>query len=365
MVKKFSFLLVICLLTLGLERTSYAEYSFRVILKYPFSSLHYDTLGNIVSDSLVRARPIKPIIFRSVAESLYQESVTNDSGYAVFVFDKWQDNTLVLPNNISRLAIDFPCTDKVIEVNGQITFEHLKYSDIDFRRSPGEIEIILPLTVYKDSFAIGNSSWINVCNIAVMNDMHIGEGYNDFGTYGWNDADSGYAPNNKYIINNHNVVAHINQHNPDFVVVLGDVTQSAERSEFQRARSMLGNLNTKPYIPILGNHDAWPYVWTNEASIPSDCFIGEYFYDGFETMFDSVAAIFPNWGKDPYFSSSPNLWSYYLNLSFDFQNWKFVGADFNSRNDAPWPWFGILGEADVNNHTLQWITQNVNVATNE
>ncbi|MEO0190633.1 MAG: hypothetical protein ABIL18_06605, partial [candidate division WOR-3 bacterium] len=51
--------------------------------------------------------------------------------------------------------------------------------------------------------------------IAIMNDMHIGEGYNDFGTYGWNDADSGHAPNNEYIINNYNVVVHINQHNPE------------------------------------------------------------------------------------------------------------------------------------------------------
>lgn len=64
----------------------------------------------------------------------------------------------------------------------RLPFEHLKYPDIDFRGSPCEIEIILPLTVFKDSFAIGSSSWINVCNIAVMNDMHIGECFYDFET---------------------------------------------------------------------------------------------------------------------------------------------------------------------------------------
>ncbi|MEO0190634.1 MAG: hypothetical protein ABIL18_06610, partial [candidate division WOR-3 bacterium] len=130
-----------------------ASYSFRIIVKYPFSSERYDRMGNIVSDSLVQFRPVTAIIFRSETESLYYESATNDSGYATITFDKWQDDTPVLPDDISRMAIDFPCTDKVIEVNGQITFEHLKYSDIDFRRSPGEIEIILPLTVNKDSFA--------------------------------------------------------------------------------------------------------------------------------------------------------------------------------------------------------------------
>ena len=218
-----------------------ATYSFKVIVKYPFTSEHSDTLGNVTSDSLTRFRPIKAILFRTEAESSYQESVTNDSGYAFFIFNNWHDNTPISIDNISRIAIDFPRTDEVIEVDGRITFKHLKYTDIDFRRSPGEIEIVLPWTVYKDSFAIGSSSWINVCNIAVMNDMHIGEGFLDFETHGWNDQDN-YMDGNQVTYNNHNIVVRINTLNPDFVVVLGDVTDSGERSEFQRARSILGDL---------------------------------------------------------------------------------------------------------------------------
>jgi len=61
-----------------------ATYSFKVIVKYPFTSEHSDTLGNVTSDSLTRFRPIKAILFRTEAESSYQESVTNDSGYAFF-----------------------------------------------------------------------------------------------------------------------------------------------------------------------------------------------------------------------------------------------------------------------------------------
>ena len=155
-----------------------ANYSCKVIVKYPFASRHqYDNLGNIIfSDSLVTSRLIKLIIFHAETESLYQEGVTNDSGYANFSFDRWADNTLVTIDNIIRLAIDFPNTDRVIRTDGKITFEHLKYPDVDFRKSPEEIEIILPMTVTKDEFIIGNTSWLNVCNFAVMNDMHISEG---------------------------------------------------------------------------------------------------------------------------------------------------------------------------------------------
>ncbi len=133
-----------------------ANYSFRVIAKHPFvSRQHYDSLGNVVFvDSLARFIPLRAIIFRTETESLYHESTTNDSGYTFFTFDRWTDNTLVTLDNIIIMAIDFPNTDRVIREGDRIIFEHLRYADIDFRRSPGEIEIILPMTVTKDEFTI-------------------------------------------------------------------------------------------------------------------------------------------------------------------------------------------------------------------
>uniref|UniRef100_A0A7V1EIL4 Uncharacterized protein n=1 Tax=candidate division WOR-3 bacterium TaxID=2052148 RepID=A0A7V1EIL4_UNCW3 len=97
---------------------------------------------------------------------------------------------------------------------------------IDFRRSPEKIEIILPMTVTKDEFTIGSTSWLNVCNFAIMNDMHIGEGDNDFGTSGWDDSDD---PNqtNTVIQNNKNVVAAINNLSLDFITVLVDAYSTA------------------------------------------------------------------------------------------------------------------------------------------
>lgn len=49
--RNFLLIWLLCL-SFGFLKTSQADYSFRVIVKYPFASLHYDTLGNIVSDSL-------------------------------------------------------------------------------------------------------------------------------------------------------------------------------------------------------------------------------------------------------------------------------------------------------------------------
>lgn len=233
----------------------------------------------IISDSAARFIPVKPIIFRTQAESLYQEKVTNDSGYVVFSFNNWQDKISVSPDNIIRMALDFPNTDKVIRADGRITFEHLIYTDVDFRSNPDKIEIILPMTVTKDEFIIGNTNWLNVCNFAVMNDMHVGEDFDDFGTSGWND-DTIAGQTNLKIQNNENIVAAINNLNPDFIVVLGDVTGSSERSKYKCARKILGQLLQKPYIPVIGNHDMWPYTDNGEVNIPADCYKGEYFYDG-------------------------------------------------------------------------------------
>ncbi len=57
---------VLCLITFGR-----ADYSFRVVVKYPFSSSHFDTLDNWVSDSLVRYREIKLTISNKGFPCLY------------------------------------------------------------------------------------------------------------------------------------------------------------------------------------------------------------------------------------------------------------------------------------------------------
>lgn len=130
-----------------------------------------------------------------------------------------------------------------------------------------------------------------------------------------------------------------------------------------------------PYVPILGNHDIWPYAGSSEAHIPDNCLLGEFFYKSFGDrwgyynpqydIFYKDSLHFANWKTAREFCSSPNNYSYYLNLSFNHQNYRFIGADFNSRNDAPYPWLGALGEGDVNSWSLNWIDAMVDSATNE
>src|SRR5947208_16873050 len=88
----------------------------------------------------------------------------------------------------------------------------------------------------------------------------------------------------------------INYHEHDknikFVVLSGDLTGSAEKSEFQTCKKLLDGLNM-PYVPIIGNHDIWPYVrYRNEAPYAcGDSVMGEVFAD----TYDRDKLFFDNW----------------------------------------------------------------------
>ena len=165
----------------------------------------------------------------------------------------------------------------------------------------------------------------------------------------------------------------INNLNPDFVVALGDLTDSGERSEFLKAKSILKSL-TASYIPMLGNHDTRPYARPDgEAEIPGDCYFGEYFYNIFADIFYWDSLHFARWKVAPHFSTPDISYnSYYFNSAFTCQNFQFVNVDHNTREHAiwrpgePWPPLGTQGDAkvDVPVYLLGWITQNVNDSEN-
>jgi predicted MPP superfamily phosphohydrolase len=98
-------------------------------------------------------------------------------------------------------------------------------------------------------------------SFAIITDLHIGWWYTDYGTEGW-DHDTG-GPDYRLTDRLNGIVKWINEneekYNIDFVAVLGDISDSAEYSEFLKAREALNNLNV-PYIPVIGNHDIWPYI---------------------------------------------------------------------------------------------------------
>ena len=97
-------------------------------------------------------------------------------------------------------------------------------------------------------------------SFAIITDLHIGWGWDlpDYGVDSFADDDTGQD----YWLTDRltNIVKWINN-NPQirFVVVLGDIADTAEYSEFLKARKILNELNI-PYIPVIGNHDVWPYT---------------------------------------------------------------------------------------------------------
>ena len=100
------------------------------------------------------------------------------------------------------------------------------------------------------------SSWSGIKSItittwsfAIITDLHIGRGYDDYGneTYYLTDR-------LQKIVNDIRTM----QPKPAFVAVLGDISNSGNELELSRAKIILDQLNDSgiPYLPLIGNHDA-------------------------------------------------------------------------------------------------------------
>jgi predicted MPP superfamily phosphohydrolase len=103
-----------------------------------------------------------------------------------------------------------------------------------------------------------------------LTDLHIGEGMGDYGTEGFDDT----APAGDIGVSAQRLREAVNWINANkdpqniaFVMITGDITDSAERSEFLKAKEILDTL-TVPYIPMPGNHDIWPYTANGDAPAP-------------------------------------------------------------------------------------------------
>ena len=214
-------------------------------------------------------------------------------------------------------------------------------------------------------------------SFAIITDTHIGEGILDYGSSGWNDdPNSGqdYNANGDPIPSVWNlkiaagtVKMFQSSLNTKFVVVDGDLTDSAEISEFGKAKKILNVLNTWniPWVPLLGNHDVWPYTSSSEAPQtethdssgvlygPDWYFNNEMYasYINFSTnLFGSATALergpIAAWYQGKYFS--------FQNFVFDYGGYHFIGLDFNDRAHAGpgvYPWANYW---DITGGTWDW-----------
>ena len=110
-------------------------------------------------------------------------------------------------------------------------------------------------------------------SFAVITDLHIGYCTPDYDGTGFDDGGAGedYYITELLRASVETIIGEKDVYNIKFVAVLGDFADTAEKSEFLKAREILNRLNDAgiPYIPVVGDHDQWPYT-QKEGINPDD-----------------------------------------------------------------------------------------------
>jgi hypothetical protein len=245
------------------------------------------------------------------------------------------------------------------------------------------------LTVTGTSSALIHSTYISLeitflekWSFAIITDLHIGGLYDplcqdprsweyrslDYGANGWDDDDTGNI-GDASLLYLRAAIRRINKnkekYNIAFVVILGDFSDSAEMSELNMAKKILDTEldQSIPWIPVIGNHDLWPYTDKDEAS--SDLPPEKCFNDIFNEQYQKLAQKLPNWERGPLIVYDDDTlvkrYTYFQNFAFDYNGFHFIGLDFNSRVAAPFA-KGVLPEADIHDFTggtWNWFTNHL------
>ena len=185
-------------------------------------------------------------------------------------------------------------------------------------------------------------------SFAIITDLHIGRGYPDYGGGGWDDK--GSKGQDYYLTERlEKVVEEIRslrvKHNIKFVAVLGDISDSGEYSELEKAKDILDKLNVDTngdgryemvYIPVIGNHDVWPKTEKDKAEHPST-----FFYDVFRSQFNLIKNNFTETFEGP-------EGIVHMNYVFTLGRITFICLDFvNRKSDG--------ADAVLHGETLIWL----------
>jgi len=206
-------------------------------------------------------------------------------------------------------------------------------------------------------------------SFAIITDLHIGRGYPDYDSQGYEDGGDGEE---YYLTERLNKVVNwinTNKTNIDcdgtkcpikFLAVLGDVADTAEKSEFLKAKSILDKLNDPnsdgntsdgiPYVPVFGNHDVWPYTDSGEASTTlGENYFDEVFWNENSTNMRLLRERL-NFQRD---NANPK----YKNFALNYREMNFIGLDFDSRTHVPSPGLktGVWPEAENWDETINWL----------
>jgi hypothetical protein len=169
-------------------------------------------------------------------------------------------------------------------------------------------------------------------NVVQLTDLHIGREQGDYGTPGFaNDRPLPAGQDGASADAVRREVAWINAHKDsiDFVVVTGDLTSGAERSEFLKAKEILDQLEV-PYVPMVGNHDIWPQTKKEKAATPDGTRV---FMEVFAPVLERLKTQFPDWEEGPGPATSPQS-TPFQDFTFTYKGVHMVCADLNSRHHA-------------------------------
>jgi parallel beta-helix repeat protein len=218
----------------------------------------------------------------------------------------------------------------------------------------GEYQITLTATD-NDGATSSTSTTIKVepFSFAIITDLHIGRGYPDYDGSGFDD--DGYNGEEYYLTQRLRKVVNWINENKDkiqcdnatcsikFLVVLGDIADSGEKSEFLKAKEILDQLQI-PYVPVFGNHDVWPKTdLGNRAEFP----LGVNYFE--EVFFDENAT------NTKLLKEKLNLTKedfQYKNYLFKFGGISFIVLDFITRKD--------VGKATLHEQTMDWLKEKLN-----
>jgi hypothetical protein len=204
-------------------------------------------------------------------------------------------------------------------------------------------------------------------SFVVITDLHIGYGIPDYypnyptkPNFAWLDKAEGFPGDNerniycaeKLQLAVKKIIEEKDRYGIKFVVILGDITDTAEKSEFQRAWQILVKLNDVgiAFIPINGNHDVWPYVQPENNFHPEDRsiskdtatagvgdrFLEEFFWgDGNKRNLELIRDLFSqSWerNKNPVDLTNVFAQAYLQNFGFSWNKITFIGLDLVPRD---------------------------------
>ena len=168
-----------------------------------------------------------------------------------------------------------------------------------------------------------------------LSDIHVGEHIDDYGTPGFlgdtmPKGDVGYSAERLRSSVNW-INANAKKKNIRFVIVTGDLTDSGEQSEFDKANEILSSLSI-PFVPQIGNHDVVSHTKTLHAST---AFGDSLCNVVFKSEFDTLSRFADKWDdgfrQTRVYSPYSLHQQFFQNFMFEYHGFGFVFCDFNPR----------------------------------